>query len=158
MSDPNAPYPGSPYEQPAYGEQPYGQQPSGQPAYGQQPPYEGQPVYGQPSYGAPYPAGVQPYVSPVNPGTGYAGYPVPVKSSSALSLAGMIIGFASLFFGFTLIVPVVGLVLSFIGLSKEPQAKGMSITGIIFNGLNLVGWGLVVLVGMAGVLGLAYVR
>lgn len=43
-------------------------------------------------------------------------------------------------------MPLLGLVLGLIGLKKEPAGKGMAITGVIFNGLMIAGW--VVLVMM----------
>lgn len=61
------------------------------------------------------------------------------------SIASMVIGISSVALGFTFLVPLVGAILGFIGLSKEPAGKGFAIIGIILNGLFLVGWLLVLL-------------
>ena len=122
-AQPAAPGYGAP-EQP-YGQQPYGQQP--QQPYGQQPqqPYGQQPGYGQPTYGQPAPGYAQPYA------TAPAG-----KSPilSILSLVGGIIGIILNFaFGIGALFAVAAVVLGFIGRSKEPQAKGFWLTGIILG-------------------------
>ena len=128
---PEQPYGQQPYgQQPQqpYGQQPqqpYGQQP--QQPYGQQPqqPYGQQPGYGQPTYGQPAPGYAQPYA------TAPAG-----KSPilSILSLVGGIIGIILNFaFGIGALFAVAAVVLGFIGRSKEPQAKGFWLTGIILG-------------------------
>jgi hypothetical protein len=130
-AQPAAPGYGAP-EQP-YGQQPYGQQPQQpygqqpQQPYGQQPqqPYGQQPGYGQPTYGQPAPGYAQPYA------TAPAG-----KSPilSILSLVGGIIGIILNFaFGIGALFAVAAVVLGFIGRSKEPQAKGFWLTGIILG-------------------------
>jgi hypothetical protein len=133
---PEQPYGQQPYgQQPQqpYGQQPqqpYGQQPQqpyGQQPYGQQPqqPYGQQPGYGQPTYGQPAPGYAQPYA------TAPAG-----KSPilSILSLVGGIIGIILNFaFGIGALFAVAAVVLGFIGRSKEPQAKGFWLTGIILG-------------------------
>jgi len=125
---PEQPYGQQPYGQQPYGQQPqqpYGQQP--QQPYGQQPqqPYGQQPGYGQPTYGQPAPGYAQPYA------TAPAG-----KSPilSILSLVGGIIGIILNFaFGIGALFAVAAVVLGFIGRSKEPQAKGFWLTGIILG-------------------------
>jgi len=89
------------------------------------------------------------------PTQGYVvGYqPAPPRG---LSVASMVLGIVSIFFGFTFIVPLTGLILGFVGFRKEPAGHGMAIAGIILNGLVLVGAiaiGLFLLLGFAGVLG-----
>lgn len=120
---PQQPY-GQQPQQP-YGQQPYGQQPQqpyGQQPYGQQP---GQPGYGQPAYGQPAPGYAQPYAT------------APATKSpilSILSLVGGILGIVlNLAFGIGALFGVAAIVLGFIGRTKEPQAKGFWLTGIILG-------------------------
>ncbi|HVX06464.1 hypothetical protein [Humibacter sp.] len=125
---PQQPYaaPGQPYGSPA--QQPYAapQQPYGAPQYGPpQPQYGGpqQPPYGVPQYGQPYP-------------------PAPAKTPilSILALIGGIIGVISL--GWGVLFGIAGIVLGFLGKSREPQARGFWLTGLI---LGFVSVGLIVL-------------
>lgn len=70
------------------------------------------------------------------PSTPYTGAPAPAKSPifSILSLIGGIIGILlSFFFGAGFLFGAAGVVLGFIGRRKEPQAKGMWLTGIILG-------------------------
>lgn len=69
--------------------------------------------------------------------------------STGLSLTSLILGIVSLFAGFTFFVPIVGLILGFMGLKREPRGKGMSITGLILNGLALLGWVIAVIIIIA---------
>ncbi|MBT2533579.1 DUF4190 domain-containing protein [Arthrobacter sp. ISL-48] len=71
-----------------------------------------------------------------------------------LSIASMVLGICSIFLGWTFIAPIVGFVLGIIGLQREPAAKGMAVTGVILNGLMLLGWALLFLFGLS-MLGLA---
>ena len=106
-------------QQQSYGQQPYGQQE--QPAYGQQ--QAGYPGYGQqpagyPAYGQQaYPGyAQQPAVAPVNPG-------------QTMGLAGLITA---------IFVPVVGLILSIIGLKQSKKVgmgNGMAVAGIVIGSL-----------------------
>ncbi|WP_243696957.1 DUF4190 domain-containing protein [Labedella endophytica] len=61
------------------------------------------------------------------------------------SIASMVLGLVSVFFGFTLILPLIGFIMGLTALKSEPTGRGMAVTGIILNGLMLLGW--VVLVG-----------
>jgi hypothetical protein len=82
---------------------------------------------------------------------GYA--PPPPRGKS---IASMILGIAAIFFGFTFVVPIVGLVLGIIGVRSEPAGHGMAIAGIIMNALMLVGWviaAVVVIIVLIGSLG-----
>lgn len=97
-------------------------------------------------------APVQPYGPPA-PQVYVRYQPAPPRG---LSIASMVLGIASIFFGFTFIVPITGLILGFVGFRKEPAGHGMAIAGIILNGLVLVGAiaiGLFLLLSFAGVLG-----
>ncbi len=75
-----------------------------------------------------------------------------------LSIASMVIGIASILFGWMLLAPVAGVVLGILGLRREPEGRPFAIAGIVLGGLALVGWLLVVLafIGViVGFLGLA---
>jgi hypothetical protein len=71
-----------------------------------------------------------------------------------LSVASMVIGLVSILAGFTFVVPIVGLVLGIVGIRREPAGRAMSLTGIILNGVILLGWVIIALlfitVGIAG--------
>lgn len=117
--------PQQPYGQQPYGQQPYGQQPQqpyGQQPYGQQP---GQPGYGQPAYGQPAPGYAQPYAT------------APATKSPILSILSLVGGIAgiilNLAFGIGALFGVAAIVLGFIGRTREPQAKGFWLTGIILG-------------------------
>ncbi|MGA0567063.1 hypothetical protein ACO2Q7_07015 [Rathayibacter sp. KR2-224] len=121
MTDPNAPQnPEQPVQPPAGGQQP--------PAYGapQQP---APPQYGAPQqpappqYGAPAPGYGQPYAAPAQK--------TPILS--ILSLIGGIIGIVGSFFYFGGLFAIAAVVLGFLGRSKEPQARGFWLTGIILG-------------------------
>ncbi|WP_162940199.1 hypothetical protein [Gryllotalpicola protaetiae] len=56
------------------------------------------------------------------------------------SISGFVLGFVSFGFGWTLIVPVVGLILSGLGLQREPSGKTFAIWGLVLNGLAVLGW------------------
>ncbi|KTR37460.1 hypothetical protein NS263_15580 [Curtobacterium oceanosedimentum] len=72
-----------------------------------------------------------------------------------MSIASMVLGLVSIVLGFTFLVPLVGFVLGIIGVRKEPAGRGMAITGLVLNGLFVVGWALFVIlvigVGAAGI-------
>ncbi|GAB2713953.1 DUF4190 domain-containing protein [Arthrobacter bambusae] len=57
-----------------------------------------------------------------------------------MSVASMVLGLVSIFFGWTFLVPLLGLILGLVGIKKEPAGKGMAVTGIILNGLMIAGW------------------
>ncbi len=105
--------------------------------YAQQAPYPQQQPY-PPQYG------MQPYAQPYAP-VYPAPYPYPASPPKGLSISSMVIGLVSLFFGFTFVLPVVGFVLGLMGLRREPAGRGMAITGVVLNGLFLLGWAALVL-------------
>lgn len=74
------------------------------------------------------------------------------NTSTGLSLTSMILGIASFFFGWTFLVPIVGLILGFMGLNREPRGKGLAITGLILNGLCVLGWviALIIMITLGG--------
>ena len=73
---------------------------------------------------------------------------VPVESK-AFSVASLVLGIASLAFGYTVIVPIVGLVLGILALNREPANRAMSIWGIVLSGLTIAGGLLAVLLGVS---------
>jgi hypothetical protein len=56
------------------------------------------------------------------------------------SVSGLVLGIISLGFGWTLVVPVVGLVLSGLGLKREASGKTYAIWVLVLNGLAVLGW------------------
>lgn len=80
---------------------------------------------------------------PQQPGPYAAYYAAPQPTGK--STASLVIGLLSLLFGWTLVAPVVGFFLGIAGLRSEPAGRGMSIAGLILNGLCLLGWALVIL-------------
>ncbi|MBC7723316.1 MAG: DUF4190 domain-containing protein [Burkholderiaceae bacterium] len=55
-----------------------------------------------------------------------------------LSIASMVIGIVSFFASFTLVVPVVGLILGVMGLRREPAGRGFALAGIWINAVLLL--------------------
>lgn len=62
-----------------------------------------------------------------------------------LSIASMVLGILSLFFGWTVVVPIVGVVLGAMGLKREPEGRTFALAGLWINGAILV-LGLILLV------------
>ncbi len=62
------------------------------------------------------------------------------SSTKTLSIASLVVGIISFFFGFTFLVPIIGLVLGFMGRSREPEGRGFALAGIWINALLLFGW------------------
>lgn len=62
------------------------------------------------------------------------------QEAKGLSITSMVLGIASLVMGWTFLVPIAGMVTGFMGLKREPAGKGFAITGLILNGLCLIGW------------------
>lgn len=95
--------------------------------------------------------------SPVEPQPQLGARPIEPVESKAFSVTSLVLGLASLVFGYTFIVPIVGLVLGIMALRREPSNKAMSIWGIVLNGLTLAGIALALLIGigLAVPLGLA---
>ena len=62
------------------------------------------------------------------------------QEAKGLSITSMVLGIASLVMGWTFLVPIAGMVTGFMGLKREPAGKGFAVTGLILNGLCLIGW------------------
>lgn len=80
------------------------------------------------------------------PGSPYSPYtaaiqPVYVVSPpKGFSITALVLGLASIFFGFTFLVPIGALIFGIIGAKKEPSGRAMAITGIVIGSLFLLGW------------------
>ncbi|WP_430592007.1 DUF4190 domain-containing protein [Humidisolicoccus flavus] len=91
--------------------------------------------YPPPSNQSQYQQAPQGYGAPQQPGYGYA-EPQP----KGLSITSLVLGVASVFLGWTFLAPIAGLIVGFMGLKREPTGKGFAITGLVLNGLCLLGW------------------
>ncbi|KZC93909.1 MULTISPECIES: hypothetical protein [Clavibacter] len=108
-----------------------------------------------PAPAAPAAPSVQPHPSasaPAAPPYGLAPAPVPPAPAAVawgqpvyaaappkgMSLTSMILGLVSVFFFWTFLCPLIGLVFGVIGIRKEPAGRGFAITGLILNGLLLL--------------------
>ena len=92
----------------------------------------------------------QPFPPPQQVIVGYQ-----LGAPKGLSITSMILGLVSVVAGFTFLVPVVGLVLGIVGLRKEPAGRGMAITGLVLNGLFVLGWATVIILFVVVGLGAA---
>jgi hypothetical protein len=64
-----------------------------------------------------------------NPSAGEGRPPVHVQAQpTAKSIASMVLGLLSIACGWTFLVPIIGLILGFVGLKREPAGRGMAIT------------------------------
>ncbi|WP_374008238.1 DUF4190 domain-containing protein [Leifsonia sp. LS-T14] len=76
------------------------------------------------------------------------GYAVPIHiappAPKGLSVASMVLGLISIAFGFTFVLPLIGLILGMIGLRREPAGRGMAITGVVLSGLILLAWVIII--------------
>ncbi|MCY7324635.1 MAG: DUF4190 domain-containing protein [Microbacteriaceae bacterium] len=92
---------------------------------------------------------------PPQPGSGYETNPYQSNGFSqeperGLSIASMVLGILSLFFGFTVVVPIVGLVLGAMALRREPGGRAFALAGVWINGgILLLGLVLVVILIVA---------
>lgn len=93
------------------------------------------------------------YPAPPQPGHPLVYAPQPPRG---MSVASMVLGLASIVFGFTFLLPLIGFILGIVGLRRDPAGRGMAVTGLILNGLFVVGWTLLIL-SLVGVLGTAAV-
>ena len=101
------------------------------------------------------PQGAAPQPYPGTPPAGYIppGYampaPVAPRGPQGLSIASLVLGLSSILFGFTFLVPIVGLILGIVGLRREPAGRGMAIAGVILSALVLLVWAAIVAVLIA---------
>lgn len=64
-----------------------------------------------------------------------------------LSIISIVLGGASVIFGYTFIVPIAAIVLGFLGLNREPAGRTLAIWGIVLGFVMSLGW---VFIGVAG--------
>ncbi|RIJ62185.1 hypothetical protein DZG02_03060 [Clavibacter lycopersici] len=103
------------------------------------PPAPTPPAAPYPSASAAAPYGLAPAPVPPSPAAVAWGQPVyAVAPPKGLSLTSMILGLVSVFFFWTFLCPLIGLVFAIIGIRKEPAGRGFAITGLILNGLLLL--------------------
>ncbi|QIS39045.1 DUF4190 domain-containing protein [Clavibacter capsici] len=99
------------------------------------------PVQPHPSASAP---GAAPYglaAAPVPPAPAAVAWGQPVYAAAppkGMSLTSMILGLVSVFFFWTFLCPLIGLVFGIVGFRKEPAGRGFAITGLVLNGLLLL--------------------
>lgn len=79
----------------------------------------------------------------------------PIAEPKAFSVSSLVLGIASLAFGYTFIVPIVGLVLGILALKREPSNSVMSWWGIVLSGLSLLGGVLIAILGIVFILPLS---
>ena len=72
------------------------------------------------------------------------------NQSTSMSVTSLILGIVSIFMGCLIFLPVIGVILGFFGIGKEPNGRVMAIIGVILNGLVLLGWGTLILLFMVG--------
>ena len=96
------------------------------------PPAYGQPGYGQPGYGQ------TAYANPANP-YGYPGYQNPAPTG--LSVASLVLGIVgvvgSFVYGLGLFPSIAALITGLMARKRQPQAKGMWLTGIITGSIGI---------------------
>jgi hypothetical protein len=105
------------------------------------PPPAAPPVQPHPTASAPVaaPYGLAP--APVPPAPAAVAWAQPVYAAAppkGMSLTSMILGLVSVFFFWTFLCPLIGLVFGIVGFRKEPAGRGFAITGLVLNGLLLL--------------------
>ncbi|MBD8659333.1 hypothetical protein IFT72_03895 [Frigoribacterium sp. CFBP 8754] len=73
----------------------------------------------------------------------------PAAASAPLSVTSLVLGLVSVAAGFTLVVPIVGLVLGVLARRREPEARTFSTIGIVANAVMLAGAAIVLGLGLA---------
>jgi hypothetical protein len=81
---------------------------------------------------------------------------------SPLSLTSLVLGIASVALSFTVVVPIVGVVLGVLGRRREPEGRTMALIGIISSAVMLLGTVVLLVIGLLaavpiGVAGLLHV-
>ncbi|ALD12653.1 DUF4190 domain-containing protein [Clavibacter capsici] len=99
------------------------------------------PVQPHPSASAPAAAPYGLAAAPVPPAPAAVAWGQPVYAAAppkGMSLTSMILGLVSVFFFWTFLCPLIGLVFGIVGFRKEPAGRGFAITGLVLNGLLLL--------------------
>jgi len=68
---------------------------------------------------------------------------------SPLAVWSLVLGLASIAFGFTFVVPIAGLVLGILSRRREPEGRTMALVGIISSAVMLVGTLIALAIGLA---------
>ena len=79
--------------------------------------------------------------------------PAAPAPTAGMSIASFVLGMISIAFGFTFIVPVIGAVLGFLGLRREPTGRGFALAGVWINLVITGFWALLTGVMLLAVLG-----
>lgn len=74
---------------------------------------------------------------------------VPTTVRSPLAVWSLVLGLASLGFGFTFVVPIAGLVLGVLSRRREPEGRTMALVGIVSSVVMLVGTLVALAIGVA---------
>lgn len=82
--------------------------------------------------------------------------PAPVirEETTGFSISSLVLGAVSIVAGFTVFVPITGLILGILALRREPGSRTMAIWGVVLNAVMLAG-SLVAVLG-AAVVGVAF--
>jgi hypothetical protein len=57
-----------------------------------------------------------------------------------LSIVSFVVGLSSVVLGFTFIAPIAAIVLGFVALGREPEARAFAVWGIALGALMSIGW------------------
>ncbi len=66
-------------------------------------------------------------------------YAAPAAETRGFSISSLVLGLASIIASYTFVVPIVGLVLGIMALTREPASRTMAIWGIVLNAVMLAG-------------------
>ncbi|MHC5795958.1 hypothetical protein ACVXZ4_07335 [Lacisediminihabitans sp. FW035] len=84
--------------------------------------------------------------APISTGTA----PVtPVDTTRTLGITSLVLGLASIAFGYTVLVPIAAIVIGAVGLSHEPAGRSYSVWGIIVGAVSLALPAIALLFGLA---------
>jgi hypothetical protein len=72
-----------------------------------------------------------------------------VAPPRTLSIVSLVLGGASVLFGYTFFVPIAAVVLGFLGLQREPAGRTMATWGIVLGLVMSVGWLIIAVTGLA---------
>lgn len=83
--------------------------------------------------------------------------PYATAPARTLSITSFALGLASIFFGWTFLAPIAGIVVGALALGREPQGRTLAIWGIVLNAVMLAGILIGILVAVVGFgVGLAF--
>jgi len=73
----------------------------------------------------------------------------PFAPARTLSIIALALGAASVLFGYTFLVPIAAIVVGILGYQREPEARVMSVWGIVLGAVMSVGWIFLGFIGLA---------